>query len=435
MTRRRLILPLPLSEAERAWLRRRADARGRAGLNEEAVRWLACYRNSRSLTEAIRKLWNGASLRLRDRALTIRRVCVCADPDDGQLELEIQCAHAVGDTIIQEVPMSAAAIRRSEALLGRRLPSVLRQIVSVAPGVSLDRRHTMCVARCRYYLDPLGGVRRCLEGLGVLLSPGADAAGELLRQCWVEVAEDGLGNVVILRKDGRLCLFDHEEPLEFPMCRVQLPQLVDAYLGRPECLCDDAWLLRRRPAAPRPRMDSGDIQERVEAAVARLPLLFRIALLVRGLQRADVRVHRESLPRRWTRFADPVMEIVELGRQVAITGDPLTTARSRACAATLDRATKAYVSIPGFVNSPYSCAGLLNAVRNLVNACHLGKIGRDALRMPQRCADVRLWNVGRDEWFASTWADVSELLKLAKKESFAGDGDPVPPSFFRRPLW
>ncbi|HOB76241.1 MAG TPA: hypothetical protein PKG54_17150 [Phycisphaerae bacterium] len=311
-------------------------------------------------------------------------------------------------------------------------PAVVLDIAQAAPGLSINE--TGSVSSPRFFQERLGYTCSWFKDMGPSPEECEQAGLEYPDPdvFLMEVAEDGIGNAFLVKKDGTLYMFEHEESLLRP-CRTSVQDFLEAYFKSPEVIFDNEFLGVQ--AVPADAVSSEMDVPIYKAYYAFLNLcnLGRLALAVRCMQRARPASHLPSMPRQWQAHSDQLDELIEACRQVCVSGAPLPAhvaeeanaitraAADRWCEKDLDAFWRMYGAGVFALVVQY----VLNAAANIQDT--------EAAEWAAGKACEGFANEGA-EWWAAIHADI-DYLDHCNLGAPGSVGKPVPHAFFERDLW
>lgn len=230
-------LALPCSAAEFHEIADRARTRYERDLSY-AVPWLATLKSETDLRRRIVEAWLRSGSPLAEWVGEITRVVIWVAQDRSFLWLEVLVDSQVG-SVIQSPPMPPSIVARCTPWA----PDAVKFLASAAPGLRLGG-HGGFLVLPDYVLRPIGYARKWLA-FQREFAPDAEellAAVRQLDDFRMEVADDGLGNVFLLRRDGRIAYIDHLEHRGFLLINLDAHGLIRAYFEYPDCLKDEPFL-------------------------------------------------------------------------------------------------------------------------------------------------------------------------------------------------
>ncbi len=390
-----------------------------------AVSWLGDVLNEDELRRRIVQAWRGSATPLRDWADGIRRVELCLESTNFWLRVDLQD----GRQVRQYPPLAPEYLDSLLAEWPQQPPAVVLDVARAAPGLKIGE--TGALASPRFFQERMGYVTWWNAGVG----PSAKECRQMGLEYpdpevfLAEVAEDGIGNVFVLKQDGTTYLFDHEESV-FRRCLISVEDLFAGYFTNQEIVFDDAALgLQRVPTDALLPPEAEPPQFKAVDAHSKLSTLAQLGFAVRMVQRARPGLH-VVIPSRWQAHLDRLDGLIEVCREVCVSGKPLQASTVETMDAATRSAADRWDAIAGY-HETYPGAEFAEMVRRLVAAA--GNLNNDILTRLAANQGCRWFRDQDEAWWATIHADIDWLsgCGLGSAESV---GKPVPEAFFERPL-
>ncbi len=204
------------------------------GIPADGLRWLLEHPTRERILGGLRELWSRSKLPLRGWAASLHRVDVCLKNGDIRLVLFANAGRI--ESIECFPPLSCSALQHCVACLSHSVPAELLEILAQAPGLALNGTGLVCDPT--YFLNPLGNVnawftepseRAKVQHRGLRVPDNST--------CFMEFAENGIGDHYALAIDGGVLFHDHEAG-GLVHCSVNPQRVLSDYFDNPESIID-----------------------------------------------------------------------------------------------------------------------------------------------------------------------------------------------------